>query len=59
MKFFGHREEIKLKDHVVTYGTEHVTLALGGYWWFLSCCIVDRTHIYKNHNWCLGKDTFN
>lgn len=30
MKFFGHMEEIKLKDHVVIYGTEHLTLTLGG-----------------------------
>lgn len=58
MKFFG-PVEIKLKHHVVTYGTEHLTLALGGYWCFLLCCIVDGIHIYKTHNHCLGKDTFN
>lgn len=57
-KFFGHMEEIKLKDYVVTYGTEHLTLALGHCWCFLSCYIVDSTHIYKNHNHCLGKGTF-
>lgn len=45
MKFFGHLEEIKLKDHVVTCTTEHLMLALGGFWCFLSCCIVDKTYM--------------
>lgn len=32
MKKFGHMEEIKPKDRVVTHGTEHLTLALGCRW---------------------------
>lgn len=46
MKFNGHLE-ISLYDHVVTSGTEHLMLALGGYWCFLACCIVDKPETYK------------
>lgn len=59
MKCNDHLEEIRLYDHVVTYGTDHLLLALGGYWCFFACWIVDKTDIYKSHNRCLGKDAFN
>lgn len=42
MKFNARLEEMRLYEHAVTCGTEHFMLALGGYWCFLECCVVDK-----------------
>lgn len=59
MKFNACLEEMRLYENVVPCGTEHLMLALGGYWCFLERCVVDKPDTYKSHNHCLGKDTFN